>query len=42
MTGNSAACPPTDQRGWRRPIGLSCDIGSVEVGPYMYLPLIVR
>ena len=40
--GDNAACPPTDQRGWHRPIGLSCDIGAVEVGPYVYLPLIIR
>jgi len=40
--GDNTACPPTDQRGFRRPIGLSCDIGAVEVGPYVYLPLILR
>ena len=40
--GDNAACPPTDQRGWHRPIGVSCDIGAVEVGPYLYLPLIRR
>ena len=32
----------TDQRGWRRPIGAACDIGAVEVGPSVYLPLILR
>jgi CSLREA domain-containing protein len=32
----------TDQRGFRRPIGPRCDIGAVEVGPYVYLPLIQR
>ena len=40
--GDNAGCPAIDQRGWHRPIGLSCDIGAVEVGPYMYLPLIRR
>jgi len=32
----------TDQRGWRRPIGLSCDIGAVEGGLSGFLPLIRR
>jgi len=27
---SSAGCPPTDQRGTARPIGLSCDIGAYE------------
>ena len=40
--GDNAACPPIDQRGWHRPIGVSCDIGAVEVGPYVYLPLVIR
>jgi len=42
-------CPGTDQRGFGRPVGASCDIGSVErqlsdpaVVPILYLPLIVR
>lgn len=40
--GDNTACPPTDQRGFHRPIGVSCDIGAVEVGPYVYLPLVWR
>jgi CSLREA domain-containing protein len=30
-TGDSSACPATDQRDQLRPQGLNCDIGSVEV-----------
>jgi cysteine-rich repeat protein len=30
--GNTATCPPTDQRGVARPIGAACDIGAFE-GP---------
>ncbi len=30
-TGDSAACPATDQRGVPRPQGAGCDIGAVEV-----------
>ncbi len=40
--GDNTACPAIDQRGFRRPNGGSCDIGAVEVGPYVYLPLIQR
>jgi CSLREA domain-containing protein len=40
--GDDAACPAIDQRGFRRPIGTHCDIGAVEVGLPMYLPLIRR
>jgi hypothetical protein len=32
----------TDQRGWRRPLGLNCDIGAYESGEVVYLPLIVK
>jgi len=33
----------TDQRRFRRPIGLRCDIGAVEYSPYaLNLPLILR
>ena len=31
-----------DQRGWHRPVGVSCDIGAAEVGLFEYLPLIQR
>jgi hypothetical protein len=27
-------CPPIDQRGFARPLGGVCDIGSREIGPY--------
>jgi CSLREA domain-containing protein len=40
--GDNTACPPIDQRGWQRPIGVSCDIGAVEVGLPLYLPFIHR
>ncbi len=32
----------TDQRGWHRPNGLSCDIGAVEIGLFVYTPLVGR
>lgn len=37
-------CPAIDQRGFARPntIGNPCDIGAVEVGPMLFLPLILR
>lgn len=31
-------CEPLDQRGISRPIGLACDIGSIERGNFVYLP----
>jgi predicted outer membrane repeat protein len=40
--GDNAACPAIDQRGFHRPIGSMCDIGAVEVGPYVFLPLVLR
>lgn len=40
--GDNTACPSSDQRGFRRPIGSQCDIGAVEVGPYVYLPLATK
>jgi hypothetical protein len=40
--GDDTACPPIDQRGWRRPTGVSCDIGAVEVGLSGFLPLVRR
>ena len=45
---SDAACPSIDQRGWRRPLDgdhdgtTVCDIGAVEVGLPVYLPLIRR
>ena len=29
--GDNASCPPTDQRGVRRPAGSGCDIGAYEL-----------
>jgi hypothetical protein len=41
---NGNACPPTDQRGFRRPIGPQCDIGAVEYFnlPRVYLPTLLK
>jgi hypothetical protein len=38
--GDSATCPPGDQRGFPRPIGPACDIGAYEAGMAVYLPAI--
>jgi hypothetical protein len=35
--GDDSVCPPTDQRGARRPEGFRCDIGSFELGPKVTL-----
>jgi hypothetical protein len=35
-------CPDIDQRGIPRPIGVACDVGSVEYGWLVFLPAIVR
>ena len=35
-------CPAIDQRGIGRPIGLACDIGSIERGRFVYLPLMAK
>ncbi|NUM44868.1 MAG: hypothetical protein HUU38_09175 [Anaerolineales bacterium] len=40
--GYGLDCPPIDQRGFPRPLGLGCEVGSVESGSLVYLPLIVR
>ncbi len=40
--GDDMNCPLIDQRGFHRPIGLHCDIGAVEIGLPVYLPLILR
>jgi predicted outer membrane repeat protein len=49
LTGNPAidggvcvAGVTADQRGWNRPSGSTCDVGAVEVGPSVYLPLVVK
>jgi hypothetical protein len=31
--GTNAGCPPADQRGVLRPLGVTCDVGAVEVPP---------
>jgi hypothetical protein len=38
--GNSTGCPAFDQRGYPRPIGAACDIGAVEAGAALWLPLL--
>jgi hypothetical protein len=38
--GNNTGCPPFDQRGYPRPIGAACDIGAVEAGAALWLPLL--
>ncbi|MBE7528850.1 MAG: hypothetical protein HND44_23285 [Chloroflexi bacterium] len=35
-------CPTVDQRGWSRPLGAACDVGSIEYGGIIYLPLVVK
>ena len=46
--GENAVCPSTDQRGFHRPIigtpttVAVCDIGAVEYGPQVFLPLVLR
>jgi hypothetical protein len=35
-------CPTRDQRGVPRPIGLACDVGAVEYGWVVFLPLVLR
>ena len=41
--GDDLNCPLIDQRGFRRPIGLHCDIGAMEYSPYaLDLPLVQR
>lgn len=36
--GDNSGCPAFDQRGYPRPIGSACDIGSVEYGYAVWLP----
>jgi predicted outer membrane repeat protein len=35
-------CPAVDQRGYPRPIGAACDVGSIERGELIFLPLIIQ
>jgi CSLREA domain-containing protein len=41
-SGHDATCTASDQRGLPRPIGPHCDIGSVENGVAIFLPVIYR
>ena len=40
--GDPAYCPPTDQRGFRRPVGAGCDLGAYERWLDFFLPLLKR
>ena len=40
--GECVAGVTTDQRGRPRPFGGQCDVGAVEVGGYLYLPIIIK
>ena len=35
-------CPAVDQRGFPRPVGGGCDVGSMELGWTVYMPMAVR
>jgi hypothetical protein len=35
-------CPAVDQRGYPRPLGPGCDVGAIERGAVVYLPLVRR
>jgi hypothetical protein len=37
-----AGCPAVDQRGMPRPIGNACDVGAIERGFQIFLPLLRR
>jgi len=41
-TANPTYCPPTDQRGFKRPAGPGCDIGAYERWLDLFLPLTRR
>jgi hypothetical protein len=34
-------CPNIDQRGFPRPLGAACDVGSIESGAVIYLPAVI-
>jgi predicted outer membrane repeat protein len=40
--GDNIGCPRFDQRGYPRPIGDACDIGSVEAGFALWLPAMLK
>ncbi|MBK8902993.1 MAG: hypothetical protein IPM53_17515 [Anaerolineaceae bacterium] len=35
-------CPVVDQRGYPRPLGAACDVGSIERGTLVFVPLVIR
>ncbi len=35
-------CPAVDQRDYPRPLGAACDVGSIERGALVYLPLVIK
>jgi predicted outer membrane repeat protein len=35
-------CPAMDQRGYPRPLGAACDVGSIERGWLIFLPMVMR
>ena len=35
-------CPAVDQRGRPRPVGAACDVGSIERGELLFLPLAIK
>ncbi|MBE7553110.1 MAG: hypothetical protein HS126_18715 [Anaerolineales bacterium] len=35
-------CPAIDQRGYPRPLGVACDVGSIERSTPVYLPVVIR
>ncbi|MCL4265037.1 MAG: hypothetical protein KJ069_17605 [Anaerolineae bacterium] len=41
-SSDNTVCPATDQRGYGRPFGPTCDRGAYEYGFYIYLPVVVR
>lgn len=40
--GYGLDCPAVDQRGYSRPLGVACDVGSIERGGVIYLPLVIK
>lgn len=35
-------CPSVDQRGFPRPIGVACDVGSIEYGVQFFIPMLLK
>ena len=40
--GYGLDCPAVDQRGYPRPLGTACDVGSIERGTSLYLPAVIK